>query len=116
MNELAMAEMAIEFCERPVRSAISSVHVLLQGTHCIQQHFGDKLHIDTQFSIVGIISVSHFTSLPLGNTRDESANVVKFWAAANFLKKKVARLISKIMSALEFLIENFKTIANFSIF
>ena len=109
-----MAEIATAFSERPARSAISRVHVLLQVTHCIQQHFGDNLHIDIQFSIVGIINVIHFTSSPLGNTRDELANVVKFWAAANSFEKKVASQISKIMSLLELIIVNFKT--NFKFF
>ena len=99
MNELSMAEMATAFCNRPALSAISRVHVLLQGTHCIQHNFCDIVHIDLQFSIVGIISVIHLTSSPLGNTRDELTNVVKFLAAANSFKKEVARQISKIMSA-----------------
>ena len=99
MNKLSIAEMATAFFERPARSAISRVHVLLQGTHCIQQHFGDKVHIDIQFSIVGIISVIHLTSSPFGNTRDELANVVKLLAAANCFKMKVARQIIKNMSA-----------------
>ena len=109
MNELSMAEMATAFCDRPARSAIRRVHVLLQGTHCIQQHFGDNVHIDIQFSIVGIINVIHLTSPPLGNTRDELEKVAKFLAAVISIKKKVARQLCKIMSALELLIVNFKT-------
>ena len=113
MNELSMAEMATAFSKKSARSAISRVHVLLQGTQWVQQHFGDKEHIDIHFSIVGIINVIHLTSSPLGNTRDELANVVKLLTAANCFKKKVARQISKIMSALELLIVNFKTNCKF---
>ena len=91
MIALSMAEMATEFCERPARSARSTVHVLLHGTHCIQQHFGDKLHIDIQFSIVGITSVINFMSSSYGNTRDELAKVVKFRASANSFHKETAR-------------------------
>ena len=86
-----MAEMATGFFERFVRSARSTVHVLLHGTHCIQQHFGDKLHIDIQFSIVGITSVINFMSLSYGNTRDALAKVVKFRAAANSFHKEAEK-------------------------
>ena len=108
MSALSMAEMETAFCERFARSAISSVHVLLHGTHCIQQHFGDKLHIDIQFSIVGITSVIHLTSLSLGNTSDELSNFVKFRTAANFFHKEPARKITKQICTLK-LIKQKKT-------
>lgn len=71
-----MAETASGFGERPARSAKSIVHVLLHGTHCMQQHFGDNPQNFMQFSIKGIENMNHLTSEPLGNTSDEFAKIV----------------------------------------
>ena len=86
-----MAETASGFVESPARSAIRMVHVLLQGTHWMQQHFGDSPQNDMQFSIVGITNVSHLTPEPLGNTSDEFEKIVKLPSAEVGFRNRIQR-------------------------
>ena len=67
-----MEETASGFGERPARSAIRIVHVLFEGTHCVQQQLTFIPHRDTHSARVGITIVTEltFVTFGFGNTSE----------------------------------------------
>ena len=84
ITALSIEETADIFCDRPTQSAMRIVHVLFDGTHCVQQQSALLPHSDTHSPRDGITIVIERTlvTLALGNTSEKFQNFAKFRAAA----------------------------------
>ena len=84
ITALSIEETADIFCDRPTRSAMRIVHVLVDGTHCVQQQPALLPHSDTHSPLLGITIVIERTlvKLALGNTSEKFQNFAKFRAVA----------------------------------
>ena len=77
-----MVESASEFGDKATRSETRIVHVLLEGTHCVQQQFGCRPHRVTHSLRNGI--VIDIMGDPLIKTNDWFQNLLKFRALCVF--------------------------------
>ena len=77
-----MEETASGFVERATRSEMRRVHVLLDGTHCVQQQSGRIPHRATHSLLCGI--VSDMIGDPSKKTSDWFQYLLKFRALSVF--------------------------------
>ena len=79
-----MEETSSGFGERPARSAIRIVHVLFEGTHCVQQQPAFIPQSDTHSARVGSTHVTELTFVTFGsgNPSEKFQNFAKFRAVA----------------------------------
>ena len=80
ITAVSIEKTANTFCNRQTRSAIRIVHMLVDGTHCVQQQSALLVHRDTHSprKSITIVIKRTIVTLTLESTREKFQNFANF--------------------------------------